>query len=86
MQPPVGSYTTRAAPCAMVPRESHVGSVRAPDELQSAGHRHRDRIVDDVHRMLRESLRATPDELVSLLRVVRSNIGLSFSMISSKAR
>jgi RNA polymerase sigma-70 factor (ECF subfamily) len=41
----------------------------------------RERIVEETHRLLRDRLGATPGELASLLRVVRSNLAMSLSVV-----
>ena len=41
----------------------------------------RERMVEDCHRLLRERLHATPEELESLLRLVRSDLALSVSAV-----
>jgi RNA polymerase sigma-70 factor (ECF subfamily) len=41
----------------------------------------RGKVMDEMHRLLRARLRATPQELESLLRVVRSDLAMSLSVI-----
>ncbi|HEX8794262.1 MAG TPA: sigma-70 family RNA polymerase sigma factor [Polyangiaceae bacterium] len=41
----------------------------------------RQRIVDEMHRRLREAIGATQEELASLLRVVRSDLAMSLSVV-----
>lgn len=41
----------------------------------------RERIVDEMHRMLREKLGASQEELASLLRAVRSDLAMSLSVV-----
>ncbi|HEY8041673.1 MAG TPA: hypothetical protein VIF15_17830, partial [Polyangiaceae bacterium] len=41
----------------------------------------RKRIVEEAHRLLGERLKATPEELESLLRVVRSDLAISLSAV-----
>jgi RNA polymerase sigma-70 factor (ECF subfamily) len=41
----------------------------------------REKVMEEMHRLLRVRLRATPQELQSLLRVVRSDLSMSLSVV-----
>jgi RNA polymerase sigma-70 factor (ECF subfamily) len=60
----------------------HISRATAGRRMAAA----RERLVAETHRLLRERLQATSEELASLLRVVRSNLEVSLSAVLREAQ